>query len=155
MLLSSLSDNASSCSTTFVFSFASRVTPTFFCSFPWLCIPSRNHPIPDASNVSNHDRGWYCLLEKAGRRIFCTRRRLARNCLIYILETFYDAHISVQETDKATIDVEAQEDGIMGKILVCLFKFYQPILQPNPLIGLRRDKKRAGWKTYCPPSRGR
>jgi hypothetical protein len=25
----------------------------------------------------------------------------------------------VQETDKAVIDVEAQDDGIMGKILVC------------------------------------
>lgn len=25
-----------------------------------------------------------------------------------------------QETDKATIDVEAQDDGIMGKILVSL-----------------------------------
>jgi hypothetical protein len=26
----------------------------------------------------------------------------------------------VQETDKAVIDVEAQDDGIMGKILVCI-----------------------------------
>ena len=25
----------------------------------------------------------------------------------------------VQETDKAVIDVEAQDDGIMGRILVC------------------------------------
>ena len=26
---------------------------------------------------------------------------------------------SLQETDKATIDVEAQEDGILAKIVVC------------------------------------
>jgi hypothetical protein len=30
-----------------------------------------------------------------------------------------DLCLTVQETDKAVIDVEAQDDGIMGKILVC------------------------------------
>jgi pyruvate/2-oxoglutarate dehydrogenase complex dihydrolipoamide acyltransferase (E2) component len=39
------------------------------------------------------------------------------------LETFCGTYILMQETDKATIDVEAQEDGIMGKILVCLLKY--------------------------------
>jgi len=29
---------------------------------------------------------------------------------------------SGQETDKATIDVEAQDDGIMGKIIVSIIK---------------------------------
>lgn len=28
-------------------------------------------------------------------------------------------HPSLQETDKAVIDVEAQEDGILAKIVVC------------------------------------
>jgi hypothetical protein len=32
-----------------------------------------------------------------------------------------DPSSTVQETDKAVIDVEAQDDGIMGKILVCFF----------------------------------
>ena len=43
------------------------------------------------------------------------------------------AQHSVQETDKATIDVEAQEDGILGKILVREF-YYQGLhgwLIPN------------------------
>ena len=31
-----------------------------------------------------------------------------------------NVYVFMQETDKATIDVEAQDDGIMGKILVCL-----------------------------------
>lgn len=31
-----------------------------------------------------------------------------------------DLSSTVQETDKAVIDVEAQDDGIMGKILVCV-----------------------------------
>ena len=30
-----------------------------------------------------------------------------------------DLFSTLQETDKAVIDVEAQDDGIMGKILVC------------------------------------
>ena len=30
-----------------------------------------------------------------------------------------DLSPTIQETDKAVIDVEAQDDGIMGKILVC------------------------------------
>jgi hypothetical protein len=30
-----------------------------------------------------------------------------------------DLFPTLQETDKAVIDVEAQDDGIMGKILVC------------------------------------
>ena len=30
-----------------------------------------------------------------------------------------DLSSTVQETDKAVIDVEAQDDGIVGKILVC------------------------------------
>jgi len=30
-----------------------------------------------------------------------------------------DLSSTAQETDKAVIDVEAQDDGIMGKILVC------------------------------------
>lgn len=30
-----------------------------------------------------------------------------------------DLSSTVQETDKAVIDVEAQDDGIMGKIMVC------------------------------------
>lgn len=32
-----------------------------------------------------------------------------------------DLSSTIQETDKAVIDVEAQDDGIMGKILVCFF----------------------------------
>ena len=38
---------------------------------------------------------------------------------------------SAQETDKAVIDVEAQDDGIVGKILV---RFY-PMTVTNPHIG--------------------
>lgn len=33
-----------------------------------------------------------------------------------------------QETDKAVIDVEAQDDGIIGKILVCLFVYNRDLL---------------------------
>jgi len=44
----------------------------------------------------------------------------------------YIMFISIQETDKATIDVEAQEDGIMGKIIVCrpnpTYQFLHPTL---------------------------
>ena len=31
----------------------------------------------------------------------------------------YLQSVGVQETDKATIDVEAQDDGILAKIIVC------------------------------------
>ena len=33
-------------------------------------------------------------------------------------EVVYDVGSSPQETDKATIDVEAQDDGILAKIIV-------------------------------------
>lgn len=36
----------------------------------------------------------------------------------------------IQETDKATIDVEAQEDGIVAKILVCI-PFIPPLRNPT------------------------
>lgn len=44
-----------------------------------------------------------------------TRRRLCSCCRMDFL----------QETDKATIDVEAQDDGVMGKIIVCIFQSIQ------------------------------
>jgi len=40
--------------------------------------------------------------------------------VFWAVELLFIHFLFIQETDKATIDVEAQEDGIMGKILVCI-----------------------------------
>lgn len=63
--------------------------------------------------------GWYSQLEKEGRRFLRHGRRSRRNssvqdncCGVHLLITTH------QETDKATIDVEAQDDGVLGKIIM-------------------------------------
>jgi len=58
-------------------------------------------------------------MEEERRRIIHRRRRLAgdRRLSLSVACTFHSSNF--QETDKATIDVEAQDDGIMGKIIVC------------------------------------
>lgn len=50
----------------------------------------------------------------------------AGDVLLEIVSSHFDYMIvvvkfSVQETDKATIDVEAQDDGVLGKIIVRVF----------------------------------
>ena len=59
-------------------------------------------------------------MEKGRRRILLLRRCSPRDCMRIPLElksALNDA--SLQETDKAVIDVEAQEDGVLAKIVVC------------------------------------
>ena len=43
---------------------------------------------------------------------------VSRYILLFVAEAVYDVVSSPQETDKATIDVEAQDDGILAKIIV-------------------------------------
>jgi hypothetical protein len=63
-------------------------------------------------------------VEEKGRRGFFGWRCPTRNCLLFLsldclhVLTNGTTCVCLQETDKATIDVEAQEDGIMGKIIV-------------------------------------
>jgi len=61
-------------------------------------------------------------MEKESGTVFFSRRCTAGNCQfinVHAIFTNVSLLTSLQETDKATIDVEAQEDGIMGKIIVC------------------------------------
>ena len=65
---------------------------------------------------------------------------------------------SVQETDKATIDVEAQEDGILGKILVQTFHRggLYPLTYPTPVYRLRMALRMcpSAESLPCSPKRG-
>jgi len=72
-----------------------------------------------ASDESYHDRRWYRSVEGQGGSKVFHRRRPPRNCTHPIFHTLlWYSHIRHQETDKATIDVEAPEDGILAKIIV-------------------------------------
>jgi hypothetical protein len=63
---------------------------------------------------------------------------------------------TVQETDKAVIDVEAQEDGIMGKILVrslpaTVIGSFSDTSTYN-MTGPGRTEEHPGWKGHRTPS---
>ena len=67
-------------------------------------------------------------MEEEGRRDFLCRGCLARDRAYTICWLRHEANrlppsplirlFTPQETDKATIDVEAQDDGVLGKIIV-------------------------------------
>ena len=63
------------------------------------------------------------LREKKGRRSIWRRRHFIGNREFRLLwgSRFIYPFLTIQETDKAVIDVEAQDDGIVGEILVCIF----------------------------------
>ena len=64
-----------------------------------------------------------------------------------------DLSSTVQETDKAVIDVEAQDDGIMGKILVCALPITVFSCIPTRCVtGSGRAEEHPGWKGHCTPS---
>lgn len=66
-------------------------------------------------------------MEKKRRRVFHGGRCSSRDCqLTFLLNTcIVNANcLLLQETDKATIDVEAQDDGILAKIIVSLCTVY-------------------------------
>jgi len=44
---------------------------------------------------------------------------IVSSCELFFEQCRAHILISLQETDKATIDVEAQDDGVIGKIIVC------------------------------------
>ena len=56
---------------------------------------------------------------QGGSKVFY-RRCPPRNCThpVFYSLPYHTSHIRCQETDKATIDVEAPEDGILAKIIV-------------------------------------
>lgn len=70
-------------------------------------------------------------MEKKGWREFYRGGCLARDCECYLSFSVNLAQEVSQETDKATIDVEAQEDGIMGKILVREQNFMHQYVSPS------------------------
>lgn len=56
--------------------------------------------------------------------------------------------ILLQETDKATMDVEAQEDGIMAKIIVSKPRNKMELSYNSYRIGRRWKQSRQGWNCY-------
>jgi hypothetical protein len=74
----------------------------------------------DARYEPNHDRRWHLPVEeKRGRVLRCRRRSLGDCILLSRVSQPQLTLMRFKETDKATIDVEAQEDGILAKIIVC------------------------------------
>jgi len=72
-----------------------------------------------ASDESYHDRRWHRSMEGQGGPKVFRRGCSSRNCAHPIFCSFrVMSQILYQETDKATIDVEAPEDGILAKIIV-------------------------------------
>ena len=47
---------------------------------PCLSLSTRSHPVQYASNESNHDRRWNCVMEKERRRNLLDGRGPPRNC---------------------------------------------------------------------------
>ena len=68
---------------------------------------------------------------------------------MYIIPKLISArnNATVQETDKAVIDVESQEDGVLAKIVVCsdlMFVFVLPCSRVH-VIGSRRVEECRCW----------
>jgi len=62
-----------------------------------------------------------------------------------------DLSSTAQETDKAVIDVEAQDDGIMGKILVCFLPTTEIGCIPTHrmyMTGSGRAEEHSGWEGH-------
>ena len=78
-------------------------------------------------------------MEKERRRNIFHRRRSPRDCTLpgHVFHPSLTHTISHtrQETDKATIDVEAQDDGILAKIIVRPLVFVCFELYPHPVLG--------------------
>ena len=76
-------------------------------------------------------------------------RRVSGPCLGAALTPF------IQETDKATIDVEAQEDGILGKILVLVSSSSRLTrrLTIHTYSGSGWHEECARWKSHRPARR--
>ena len=56
---------------------------------------------------------------------------------------------TAQETDKATIDVEAQDDGVLGKILVCFALLLSvTVAFMSGSAGAGRDEEHPCWEDY-------
>jgi hypothetical protein len=72
----------------------------------------------DAGHVADDEGGRHRRLEAQGGRRLFRGRRPARDCACAGLQSRRTPDERAQETDKATIDVEAQDDGVLGKILV-------------------------------------
>lgn len=73
--------------------------------------------IHHARDESYNDGGRNCVVEEEGGRKVRYWRRLARDRTCHALPRSVLTDLVVQETDKATIDVEAVEDGILAKII--------------------------------------
>jgi pyruvate/2-oxoglutarate dehydrogenase complex dihydrolipoamide acyltransferase (E2) component len=70
--------------------------------------------VQDACNVTNNDRGEYRLLENT-RRFICQRYQ----GLTGPGQSFSAGDVLLEiETDKAQMDVEAQDDGVLAKIVI-------------------------------------
>lgn len=114
-----------------VMSFLQRPT-RFYCRSAHLRTETCSLQVCHARNESYHDRRWYCYLEKEGRRIIHCRRRFAGDCK-HSTSLSVPPLTSPKETDKATIDVEAQDDGILAKIIVsplrCSCRVFSAILR--------------------------
>jgi hypothetical protein len=118
---------------------------------PFECRMVRGDQPRHARYVADHDRGRYCAVEEAGGGGVRHWRCLARNCALWVSGSCLGTVLtrSVQETDKATIDVEAQEDGILGKILVRKPRCHGPhtLAHPTPVYRPRMAPR------MCPSAR--
>jgi hypothetical protein len=77
-------------------------------------------------------------MEEEGRRNFLDGRRSPRDCKLpghFSSPLTHSVTRTLQETDKATIDVEAQDDGILAKIIVCFLAFVSFDLSPHTVLG--------------------
>jgi len=82
---------------------------------------ARYHKLRNAGHVAHDDRRRHYIMEEKGRRDLHRRGCFTGDRMHSPMVMTWTSHTAPpQETDKATIDVEAQEDGVMGKILVRL-----------------------------------